>query len=88
MCIRDRSGASRLYGKGQFFYYVQEKYGANAVLALSLSRNETKNGTSNLAIIQYKRFEKTLSGLKHPERVKIIKDRLTREQLRAFFGSA
>ena len=44
------SGASRLYGKGQFFYYVQEKYGANAVLALSLSRNETKNGTSNLAI--------------------------------------
>lgn len=37
---------------------------------------------------QYKRFEKTLSGLKHPERVKIIKDRLTREQLRAFFGSA
>lgn len=44
------SGASRLYGKGQFFYYVQEKYGANAVLALSLSRNETGNGRSNLAI--------------------------------------
>ena len=37
---------------------------------------------------QYERFEKTLSGLKHPERVKIITDRLTREQLRAFFGSA
>ena len=44
------SGASRLYGKGQFYYYAQEKYGVNALLALSLSRNETGNGTSNLAV--------------------------------------
>ena len=44
------SGASRLYGKGQFFYYAQEKHGVNAVLSLSLSRNETGNGTSNLSI--------------------------------------
>ncbi len=43
-------GRSRLYGKGTFFYYAQEKYGVNAVLALSLSRNETGNGTSNLAV--------------------------------------
>ncbi len=44
------NGSSRLYGKGTFFYYAQEKYGVNAILALSLSRNETSNGRSNLAI--------------------------------------
>ena len=44
------TGASRLYGKGVFYYYAQEKYGVNALLSLSLSRNETGNGTSNLAI--------------------------------------
>ncbi len=41
---------SRLYGKGVFYYYAQEKYGVNAILSLSLSRNETGNGRSNLAI--------------------------------------
>lgn len=45
-----KSGTSRLYGKGNFFYYAQQKYGVNAILALSLSRNETANGTSNLAV--------------------------------------
>lgn len=45
-----KNGSSRLYGMGTFFYYAQEKYGVNAVLSLSLSRNETGNGTSNLAI--------------------------------------
>ncbi len=44
------NGTSRLYGKGTFFYYAQEKYGVNALLALSLSRNETGNGRSDLAI--------------------------------------
>ncbi len=44
------SGASRLYGMGTFFYYAQEKYGVNAILSLSLSRNETGNGRSSLAI--------------------------------------
>lgn len=44
------NGASRLYGQGTFFYYAQEKYGVNAILALSLSRNETANGRSYLAI--------------------------------------
>ena len=44
------SGTSRLYGSGTFFYYAQQKYGVNAILSLSLSRNETGNGTSNLAI--------------------------------------
>ncbi len=43
-------GRSRLYGKGTFFYYAQEKYGVNAILSLSLSRNETGNGKSNLAV--------------------------------------
>lgn len=41
---------SRLYGSGTFFYYAQQKYGVNAILALSLSRNETGNGKSKLAI--------------------------------------
>ena len=41
---------SRLYGKGVFYYYAQEKYGVNAILSLSLSRNETSHGRSNLAI--------------------------------------
>ena len=41
---------SRLYGSGTFFYYAQEKYGVNAILSLSLSRNETGNGTSYLAV--------------------------------------
>jgi len=45
-----KDNSSRLYGKGTFFYYAQEKYGVNAVLSLSLSRNETGNGRSNLAI--------------------------------------
>lgn len=36
----------------------------------------------------YEKFEKTLACMKHPERVTIIKERLTREQLRAFFGTA
>lgn len=44
------NGSSRLYGKGTFFYYAQEKYGVNAILSFSLSRNETGNGRSNLAI--------------------------------------
>lgn len=41
---------SRLYGMGTFFYHAQEKYGVNAVLSLSLSRNETGNGRSYLAV--------------------------------------
>lgn len=41
---------SRLYQTGTFFYYAQEKYGVNALLSLSLSRNETGNGRSKIAI--------------------------------------
>ena len=44
------NNTSRLYGKGTFFYHAQEKYGVNALLSFSLSRNETGNGTSDLAI--------------------------------------
>lgn len=47
---KDGIKTSRLYGKGTFFYNAQEVYGVNALLALGLSRNETGNGTSNLAI--------------------------------------
>ena len=41
---------SRLYGQGAFFYHAQEKYGANALLAYGVSRNESGNGRSNLSI--------------------------------------
>lgn len=37
---------------------------------------------------QYEKFEEALAKMKHPERVQIIKERVTREQLRAFFGEA
>lgn len=37
---------------------------------------------------QYEKFEETLAKMKHPERVQIIKEKVTREQLRAFFGEA
>ena len=48
--ISASSGTSRLYNMGTFFYHAQEKYGVNAILSLSLSRNETGNGTSYLAV--------------------------------------
>lgn len=44
------TGTSRLYGKGAYFYNTQQLYGVNAILSLSLSRNETSNGRSTLAI--------------------------------------
>ena len=44
------NNTSRLYGMGTFFYYAQQKYGVNAINSLSLSRNETGNGRSNLSI--------------------------------------
>ena len=44
------SATSRLYGKGAFFYNTQQVYGINAILSYSLSRNETGNGSSNLAV--------------------------------------
>ena len=42
--------SSKLYGKGAYFYYAQENYGANAALTLALARNESGNGTSNISI--------------------------------------
>lgn len=47
---KDGLKSSRLYGSGTFFYNAQEVYGINALFALGISRNETGNGTSNLAI--------------------------------------
>lgn len=43
-------GTSRLYGSGNYIYYSQEKYGVNALLTLSLARNESGNGKSYLAV--------------------------------------
>ena len=45
-----KNNSSRLYGQGTYFYYAQEKYGANALLSLSLNRNESANGRSSIAI--------------------------------------
>jgi len=36
----------------------------------------------------YERFNHLLSSIKHPERIIVIKDKLSREQLRTFFGQA
>ena len=47
---------SRLYGQGTFFYYAQEKYGVNAILSLSLSRNETSHGRSKPAVLKNNGF--------------------------------
>ena len=47
---------SRLYGQGTFFYYAQEKYGVNAILSLSLSRNETSHGRAELAVLKNNGF--------------------------------
>ena len=44
------SGRSKLYGMGTFYYHAQEADGANALLSLSLSRNETGNGKSSISI--------------------------------------
>jgi len=37
---------------------------------------------------KYENFEKALAGMKHPKRVQIIREKVDRTQLRAFFGSA
>lgn len=47
---KDGIETSRFYGQGTFFYYAQEIYGANALLSFGVSRNETGNGRSNIAI--------------------------------------
>ncbi len=50
------NGSSKLHGQGTYFYYSQQKHGVNAILSLSLSRNETGNGTSSLAITKNNGF--------------------------------
>ena len=44
------SGTSKLYGMGTFFYNAQQTKGVNAILSLSLARNESGNGRSWLAV--------------------------------------
>lgn len=45
-----KNNSSRLYGQGTYFYYAQQRYGVNAILSLSLNRNESANGRSYIAI--------------------------------------
>lgn len=47
---QSKNNSSRLYGQGTYFYYAQQRYGANALLSLSLNRNESANGRSSIAI--------------------------------------
>ena len=44
------SNVSKLYGMGTYYIYAQEQYGANAILSLGLSRNESADGRSNIAV--------------------------------------
>lgn len=44
------SNYSALYGSSEYFEYSEKIYGANALSVLSLSRNESANGTSKIAI--------------------------------------
>ncbi len=41
---------SSLYGSSEYFMYSEKMYGTNALMAFSLSRNESANGTSSIAI--------------------------------------
>ena len=44
------NSVSKLYGMGTYFIYAQEQYGANAILSLGLSRNESADGRSRIAV--------------------------------------
>lgn len=46
----DNGVISKLYGMGTYFVYAQNQYGANAILSLGLSRNESADGRSNIAV--------------------------------------
>lgn len=41
---------SKLYGQGSFFYNAQQTYGVNAIVMLGITRNESANGRSRIAI--------------------------------------
>lgn len=45
-----------LYGNGYAFYHAQEVYGVNALLTLSVARNESANGRSTFAMERYNLF--------------------------------
>ena len=43
-------GFSTIYGAAEYFMYGEKMYGANALMVFSLSRNESANGQSSIAI--------------------------------------
>ena len=43
-------GYSTIYGTAEYYMYSEKMYGANALMVFSLSRNESGNGTSSIAI--------------------------------------
>ncbi len=43
-------GFSTIYGAAEYFMYSEKMYGANALMVFSLSRNESANGQSSIAI--------------------------------------
>ena len=43
-------GFSTIYGTAEYFMYSEKMYGANALMVFSLSRNESANGQSSIAI--------------------------------------
>ena len=43
-------GYSTIYGASEYYMYSEKMYGANALMVFSLSRNESANGQSSIAI--------------------------------------
>ena len=44
------NGYSTIYGASEYFMFAEKMYGTNALMAFSLSRNESANGQSSIAI--------------------------------------
>lgn len=74
------SGAPAAYRGAEMLLQAVDKAKDGSIRLVMLMRTDVGS--------QYEKFEETLAKMKHPERVQIIKEKVTREQLRAFFGEA
>lgn len=74
------SGAPAAYRGAEVLLQAVDKAKDDSIRLVMLMRTDVGS--------QYEKFEETLAKMKHPERVQIVKERVTREQLRAFFGEA
>lgn len=74
------SGAPAAYRGAEMLLQAVDKVKDDSIRLVMLMRTDVGS--------QYEIFEDALAKMKHPERVQIIKEKVTREQLRAFFGEA